>query len=171
MSRKTSAIVSAAFTLLVFTALPLYAPSRLPQEHIDMISQFGIDVTQFANEIAMIGVVIAALTLVKGFTQPSSVYYLTASVASSGMTLFFTLVTVSLGRLGELGNLGVTTMTMEIQGALNTTTLDLRLFVWLTVATVALKIIGSFLEFTDARKEKAESPPQPKIEEVPVILE
>ena len=128
-----------------------------------MISEFGIDMIQFSNEIAIIGVVIALLTLVRGFVQPSSVIYLLASIASSGVTLFFTLVTVSLGRFEELGNLGVTTITMEVQGALNTMTLDFSLFIWITVATVALKTIESFLEFADARKQKeAETPRQPK---------
>lgn len=168
MSRRTSAIVSAAITLLIFTALPLYAPRLLPPEYIDMISEFGIDMIQFANGIAIMGVVIALLTLVRGFAQHSSVIYLLASIASSGMTLFFTLVTVSFGRFEELGNLGVTTMTMEVQGALNTMTLDFRLFIWITVATVALKTIESILEFADARKQnEAEIPQQP----YPIVVE
>jgi hypothetical protein len=128
-----------------------------------MISEFGIDMIQFANELAIMGVVIALLTLVRGFAQHSSVIYLLASIVSSGMTLFFTLVTVSLGRYEELGNLGVTTITMEVQGALNTMTLDFKLFIWITFATVALKTIESFLKFADARKQKeAETPRQPK---------
>lgn len=162
MSRRTSAIISAAITLIIFTVLPLYAPSLIPPEYIDMVSEFGIDIIQFANEIAMIGGVIAALTLVKGFVQPSSVFYLLASVASSGVTLFLTIVTVSLGRFEDLANLGMTTITMEVPGALNTMTLDFRLFVWITAATVALKIVESFLEYADARKQKAADAPHPR---------
>ncbi len=162
MSRRTNAIISAAITLIIFTVLPLYAPSLIPPEYIDMVSEFGIDIIQFANEIAMIGGVIAVLTLVKGFVQPSSVFYLLASVASSGVTLFFTIVTVSLGRFEDLANLGMTTITMEVPGALNTMTLDFRLFVWITAATVALKIVESFLEYADARKQKAADAPHPR---------
>ena len=162
MSRRTSAIISAAITLIIFTVLPLYAPSLIPPEYIDMVSEFGIDIIQFANEIAMIGGVIAVLTLVKGFVQPSSVFYLLASVASSGVTLFFTIVTVSLGRFEDLANLGMTTITMEVQGALNTMSLDFRLFVWITAATVVLKIVESFLEYADARKQKAADAPHPR---------
>ena len=162
MSRRTSAIISAAITLIIFTVLPLYAPSLIPPEYIDMVSEFGIDIIQFANEIAMLGGVIAVLTLVKGFIQPSSVFYLLASVASSGVTLFFTIVTVSLGRFEDLANLGMTTITMEVQGALNTMSLDFRLFVWITTATVALKIVESFLEYADARKQKAADAPHPR---------
>jgi len=73
MSRRTNAIISAAITLIIFTVLPLYAPSLIPPEYIDMVSEFGIDIIQFANEIAMIGGVIAVLTLVKGFVQPCCV--------------------------------------------------------------------------------------------------
>jgi len=162
MSRRTSAIISAAITLIIFTVLPLYAPSLIPPEYIDMVSEFGIDIIQFANEIAMLGGVIAVLTLVKGFIQPSSVFYLLASLASSGVTLFFTIVTVSLGRFEDLANLGMTTITMEVQGALNTMSLDFRLFVWITTATVALKIVESFLEYADARKQKAADAPHPR---------
>ena len=162
MSRRTSAIISAAITLIIFTVLPLYAPSLIPPEYIDMVSEFGIDIIQFANEIAMLGGVIAVLTLVKGFIQPSSVFYLLASLASSGVTLFFTIVTVSLGRFEDLANLGMTTITMEVQGALNTMSLDFRLFVWITTATVALKIVESFLEYVDARKQKAADAPHPR---------
>ncbi len=162
MSRRTNAIISAAITLIIFTVLPLYAPNLIPPEYIDMVSEFGIDIIQFANEIAMIGGVIAALTLVKGFVQPSSVFYLLASVASSGVTLFLTIVTVSLGRFEDLANLGMTTITMEVPGALNTMTLDFRLFVWITAATVALKIVESFLEYADARKQKAADAPHPR---------
>ena len=162
MSRRTSAIISAAITLIIFTVLPLYAPSLIPPEYIDMVSELGIDIIQFANEIAMIGGVIAVLTLVKGFVQPSSVFYLLASVALSGVTLFFTIVTVSLGRFEDLANLGMTTITLEVPGALNTMTLDFRLFVWITAATVALKIVESFLEYADARKQKAADAPHPR---------
>lgn len=163
MSRRTSAIISAAITLIIFTVLPLYAPSLIPPEYVDMVAEFGIDIVQFTSEIAMIGGVITVLTLVKGFVEPSSVLYLLASIAMSGVTLFFTVVTVSLGRLDELANLGLTTITMEVQGTLNTMTLDFRVFIWITVATVTLKIIEAFLEFTDARKQmKTVDAPQPR---------
>jgi len=163
MSRRTSAIISAAITLIIFTVLPLYAPSLIPPEYVDMVAEFGIDIVQFTSEIAMIGGVITVLTLVKGFVEPSSVLYLLASIAMSGVTLFFTVVTVSLGRLDELANLGLTTITMEVQGTLNTMTLDFRVFIWITVATVTLKIIEAFLEFSDARKQmKTVDAPQPK---------
>ncbi len=163
MNRRTSAIISAAITLIIFTVLPLYAPSLIPPEYVDMVAEFGIDIVQFTSEIAMIGGVITVLTLVKGFVEPSTVLYLLASIAMSGVTLFFGVVTVSLGRLDELANLGLTTITMEVQGTVNTMTLDFRVFIWVTVATVALKIIEAFLEFTDARKQmKTVDAPQPK---------
>jgi hypothetical protein len=165
MSRRTSAIISAAITLVIFTVLPLYAPSLIPPEYVDMVAEFGIDIVQFTSEIAMIGGVIAAFTLVKGFVEPSSVLYPLSSIAMSGVTLFFTVVTVSLGRLDELANLGLTTITMEVQGTLNTMTLDFRVFIWVSVATVALKIIEAFLEFSDAKKQtKTADVPQPIIE-------
>ncbi len=162
MSRKTSAILSATITLIIFTVLPLYAPRMIPSEYLEMATQYGIDLIQFTNEIALIGGVIAALTLVKGFVEPSSVLYLLSSIAMNGMTLFFTVVTVSLGRFEDLGNLGLTTISIEVQGALNTMTLDFRMFIWITVATVMLKIVEAFLEFSDARKQKSVVPQKPE---------
>lgn len=153
MSRRTSAMLSAAITLVVFTALPLYAPSVLPPEYFDMISQMGLDVVIFLNEIAVIGVVMATLALAKGFVPAHSVIYLLASIVSITMTLLFTMITVSLGRLEEIGRFGITTLEMNVEGALNIVTLDFRLFLWITFVVVALKIVQSLLKFTDARKK------------------
>jgi hypothetical protein len=103
----------------------------------------------------MIGLIVASLTLVKGFFDESSIPYLLASLASSGMTLFFTAMTLSLGQLHDIGTLGVTSITMEVQGALNTTTVDLSFFVTLTAVTFFLKMIHSTVEFFEARNDKS----------------
>ena len=159
MSRRLQSVVSAAITLLIFTALPLYAPSQLPPELESIISQAGLDITGFVAQIAFIGVVIAGLTLVKGFAAKHSPLYLLASIASSTVTLAFTLITLS---LGDLGNLGVTTISLDLQGATNTVVLDLSVFVKLATVTVALEVIHSILEFADARKQRSEAQRPPE---------
>lgn len=164
MSRKTSAVISAAFSLFMFTVLPIYAPRIIPPEFIAIMSEVGINIHQFANELALIGGIIAVLTLVRGFTEPSSILYLLASIASSGVTFVFTVITVSLGRIENLGNLGITTMTMEVQGTMNTITLDFRVFIWLTAATVAMKVIEALLEYADTKKQKQVVHPSQQIE-------
>jgi hypothetical protein len=113
MSKRTGALVSAAISLLLFTAIPLLAPSYLPNSYLEPLANIGIDVPSFSNQLAIMGVAVAGLTLVKGFVAPSSPLYLLAALASSGMTFAFTVMTLSFGRLEELGNLGLTTMNVE----------------------------------------------------------
>lgn len=153
MSKRTDALISAAITLLIFTVVPIMAPSRLPPSYLETLAQTGIEVSSFVNQIAIMGVAVAALTLVKGFVVPSSPLYLLAALASGGLTFAFTVVTLSFGRLEELGNLGLTSMTMEFQGSVNAITLDFRFFVQLTALTVALKMVEALVAFMEARKE------------------
>ena len=163
MSKKSGALVSAAITLLIFTVIPLMAPIYLPPSTLEMIAQTGIEVSSFVNQLAIMGITVAGLTLVKGFVAPSSPIYLLAALASSGVTFAFTVVTLSLGRFEELGNLGLTTMNVEVLGSVNTIVLDFRLFVQLTALTVALRIVEAVFAFIEARKEltRTETPPAP----------
>jgi hypothetical protein len=163
MTNKTGAMISAAITLLIFTVIPLMAPRYLPPSTLETIAQTGIDVPSFVNQLAIMGVVVAGLTLVKGFVVPSSPIYLLAALASSGVTFAFTVVTLSLGRFEEIGNLGLTTMNVEVQGSVNAIVLDFRLFVQLTALTVALKMVEAVFAFIEAKKEltRTETPPAP----------
>lgn len=153
MSNRTGALVSAAITLLIFTVIPLMTPRYLPPSYMETLSRTGIDVPSFVNQLAIMGVAVAALTLVKGFVAPSSPIYLLAALASSGLTFAFTVVTLSFGRLEELGNLGLTTMTVEVQGSVNAITLDFRFLVQLTALTVALRMVEAVFANLEARKE------------------
>ena len=161
MTNKTGALISAAITLLIFTVIPLMAPSYLPSSTLETIALTGIDVPSFVNQLAIMGVVVAGLTLVKGFVVPSSPIYLLAALASSGVTFAFTVVTLSLGRFEELGNLGLTTMNVEVQGSVNAIVLDFRFFVQLTALTVALRMVEAVFAYLEARKEAKVPEPQP----------
>jgi hypothetical protein len=163
MSKRTGALVSAAISLLLFTAVPLLAPSYLPPSYLEPLANIGIDVSSLSNQLAIMGVAVATLTLVKGFVAPSSPLYLLAALASSGMTFAFTVMTLSFGRLEDLGNLGLTTMNVEVQGSVNAIVLDFRLFVQLTALTVVLRMGEAVFAFIEARKEaKApKTPPAP----------
>lgn len=145
--------------MLIFTVLPLYAPSQLPPELDALISQAGFDLTGLINRIAAIGVALTLLTLVKGFVAKRSPLYLLASIASGATTLAFTLITLG---LGDWENLGVTTVSMGVQGATNTVVLDLGLFVQLAIISLALEAVHSVMEFVDARKERSEPQHRPE---------
>ena len=154
MSRRTSAVLSALFTLVIFVGLPLYAPSQIPEEYFEMFSETGVDVNAFIYQIAAIGLVASALTLVKGFVPMKSYIYLLASLSSNAMTLYFNLVTFSVGDLAKLGQVTVVT---EIPGGVNTMLLDMRLFIQLAFLAVGLQVIYTVLEFINARREEAKA--------------
>ena len=154
MSRKTSAVLSALITLVIFVGLPLYAPSQIPEEYFEMFSETGVDVNAFIYQIATIGFVASVLTLVKGFVPMTSYIYLLASLSSNAMMLYFNLVTFSVGDLAKLGQVTVTT---EIPGGINTMLLDMRLFIQLAFLAVGLQVIYTVLEFINARKEEVKA--------------
>ena len=168
MNRKVMAVVSAAISLLIFTVLPIYASSMIPQELEAVLAETGFDPTGFTNQISMIGVVTAALALVKGFVAASSPLYLVASIASSGVTLALTVVTLS---LGDWSKMGITTISMDIEGMMNTTVIDLRLFVQLAALSVGLQIVYSIWEFMEAKKEESSSPRETGTDESIMQLE
>ena len=154
MSRRSSAVLSALFTLVLFVGLPLYAPSQIPEEYFEMFSETGVDLNAFIYQIATIGLVASVLTLVKGFVPMSSYIYLLASLSSNAMMLYFNLVTFSVGDLAKLGQVTVVT---EIPGGVNTMLLDMRLFIQLAFLAVGLQVIYTVLEFINARKEEAKA--------------
>ena len=151
MSRKTGAVISAVITLAIFVVLPLYLPDLLPPDMMLMVSNMGFDLEGLLSQIATIGVVMALITLLKGFVERTSVAYLILSAGSSIVTLMIIIQSVG---LGDMQSMGVTTISLEVEGGVNTAVIDMRLFVQLAIALVALQILQSILEFRDARVEE-----------------
>jgi hypothetical protein len=151
MSRKTGAIISAVITLAIFTVLPLYLPDLLPPDMMLMVSNIGFNLEGLLSQIATIGVIMALITLLKGFVERTSMAYLILSAGSSIVTLIIIIQSVG---LGDMQSLGVTTISLEVEGGVNTAVIDMRLFVQLAIALVALQIVQSILEFRDARIEE-----------------
>jgi len=151
---KAGAVVSAVLTLVLLTVVPLMAPSIIPPEMAEVISRTGFNLTGFLNQIAVIGVVSAALTLGKGLASERSPIYLLLSVASSGATLLFMLTTLS---LGDTGNLGVTSISVDLGEVTSSITIDMSLFVEIAAISIVLKVIHSILEFREARAQDTQS--------------
>ena len=151
MNRRMNAVVSAVIYLVVFVVLPLYAPSLIPPEFLNVLSESGLNLGSFTQQMAMIGIVVSVITLVKGFVLPSSLLYLVAGIGLSLVMLVFTLITLG---LGNIWSFGITVVKMEIPGGMNTAVLDLRFFVQLATLTSILQIIQTFLAFKDARIAK-----------------
>lgn len=150
MDKRIGAVISAAITLTVFTALPLFAPRFMPPELSQMLGDTGLDIEVFLNQIAMMGVVAAALTLAKGFVDEVSVISLAIALIQNGVTLVITFLFLG---LGSLGSLGATTITVELEEAVNVIVLDMRLFIQITAVTVVLRMIQAFLVWNEARDE------------------
>ena len=148
MNQRINAVFSAVVYLVVFVVLPLYAPSLIPPEFLSLLSESGFNLGTFTRQMAMIGIVVSVVTLVKGFIPPSSLLFLVAGIGSSLVMLAFTLITLG---IGNIWSFGITIVKMEIPGGMNTVVLDLRFFVQLAVLISILQIIQAFLTFKDAR--------------------
>ena len=105
----------------------------------------------FLNQIAIMGVFAAALVLIKGFVEETSPISLIISLLQNGVTLVITLVFFG---LGNLENLGVTTMSVEMGEVVNTIKLDMRFFLQIAIIGILLKMLHAFVAWNEARKER-----------------
>ncbi len=143
----TGAIISAAITLILFVGIPYMLPQYLPENIMQSVVDSG-----FLNQIMLIGAVTAVLTLIKGFVEDSSVVSLLVSVAQNLSTVAFTVILLG---AGNIASLGITEMTIELEGLTSVIVMDLRVFIYFTLLTVALRVIKSYLEWNEARIDAA----------------
>ncbi len=148
----TGAIISAAITLVLFVGIPYMLPQYLPESILQSVVDSGFDLDSFLNQIMLIGGVTAALTLVKGFVDEASVISLLVSIAQNVSTIAFTVILLG---AGNVASLGITEMNIEMEGLTSVIVMDLRVFIYFTLLTVALKVIKSYLEWNEARIESA----------------
>lgn len=151
MNRKVRAVLNAALTFVVSTLIPLIVPRILPPEVLEATSYMAFDLIGFLNEIALIGVVITGMALLRGFVDEASPVRLGMSTASKVLWLVVFIMVLGLGRIDTMG---VTTLSMEMDGGVNTLTLDFQLFIYFAFVIVLLKIGHSFLDFREARLKK-----------------
>jgi len=152
MANKTGAIISAAITLILFVGIPYLLPDYIPPDLAAQIEQSGFNLADFSNQIMMIGVVTAVMTLIGGFVEPTSVIALLVKIAQAGFSLV--LIVVFLGA-GSIANLGYTTFDIAMEGVQSTIAMDLRVFVYLSIGTILLKVIQVYLEWNEERVEAA----------------
>jgi hypothetical protein len=160
MSRRTGAILSALFTLAIFVGLPIGVLYLLPADLAAQLSQVGFSVQGLLDQTVIIGVVIAAITIAKGFIDDKTVTYLLLNLASNGITLLFTFIVLG---LGNVGSMGLTTVNLNMENAETTVVMDMRLLLQVAVLTVVLKMIQAVLKWREARVEAAQkvNAPQP----------
>ncbi len=155
MGKNTvGAIISASLTLILFVGVPYMLPQYLPPDMMQTVIDSGFEYQRLLNQIMMVGGVTAALTLIKGFVDDSSVISLLVSVAQNVSTIIFTIVLLG---AGDIASLGLTELTVEAEGYTSLIKMDMRIFITFTGVTVILKVIKSYLEWNEARIEA--SPP------------
>lgn len=152
MVSKTGAVISAAITLVLFVGIPYLLPDYIPADLAMQIEESGFDIEAFTDQIMRIGVVTTAFTLIGGFVKPTSVIALLVKIVQAGFSLV--LIIVFLGA-GSIANLGYTTFDVAMEGVQSYITMDLRVFVYISIGAILLKIVQVYLEWNEARIEAA----------------
>jgi len=140
----------AFLTLLMFVALPLAALRYLSPQILSQLEESGLSIQGVVNQIMILGIIIAAITVAKAVIVQTSVTYLLLDIISIVIGLAFALLIFGAGNISSFGcsnlRLGKGEQTIDL-------TLDLRVFIYITLVTVALRILQSILKFREARIE------------------
>jgi hypothetical protein len=145
---RVGAVIGALLTLILFVGVPYLLPSYIPPDIAELLAQSGFDMQAFVNQIMILGVVTAALTLVKGFVGKASLISLVVSVAQNLASLVFTVVLLG---VGDVGSLGLTSFTVSIENTTSHIVMDLRVFVYFTILLVGLRVVHAYLEWSEVR--------------------
>jgi hypothetical protein len=150
MKVKIKSLIKAVIALILLTALPLVLPSLLPSEFFNAISmQGGIDIGDLLNRVAVLGVVLAILIVLKGSVEKDSQGGLATSIS---WKVFLLMTVIFILSIGKIENMGLAVLSSESSNTSNIVVLDLRLIVVLTTAIVALLTVRSVLEFNESHK-------------------
>ena len=150
MTIRWGEVAGAFLTLIVLVALPLAAINYLPARTLEQLSASGIDLPSLAMQTAILGIILSAIALAKAVVPTKSVTYLILDISINVVTLAFALLVVGVGNIGSLGLSGFSLK----QGKTTTEiTIDLRIFIYLTLGAVTLSVIQSIVRFREARIE------------------
>jgi len=147
-NERIRAIIGAAVTLILFVGVPYMLPEYLPSNVAQLLAEVGFDLQGFINEIMILGAVTAALTLAKGFAGKASPVSLLINVAQDVASLVF--IVILLGA-GDVSSLGMSSFTFSLENTTNHIVMDFRVFVYVTVLTVALRVVEDYLDWDEAR--------------------
>jgi hypothetical protein len=153
MASKINAVISTIITLILFVGIPYILPSYIPPYLIAQIEQSGFDLASFIDQIMIIGALTATMTLVGGLVSPTSLIALLIKVAQAGFSLV--LIAIFLG-VGNIMNLGLAQFDVAMEGVQSNIILDLRVFVYVSIGTILLKVLQVYLEWKEARAEIAQ---------------
>jgi len=148
MKVKRKSIIVAVIILIFCTALPLASPMLIPSEFFKAFSmKGGIDIMALLNKVAVIGLAMSVLVLLKGSVEKDSQTGLALSIVSKAFWLMIVLFALGIGKIENFG----LAILGGGNGALNIVIFDLRLIALLATIIVALKIVYSILELQESK--------------------
>jgi hypothetical protein len=148
--RTQNSIISASFTLLIFVGLPFVLQRYIPTNFVLLLAQMGLDLQRIINQIMLIGVLAAVITLIKGFISETSILFLIISISRKILTIFIMILLLG---AGNLTSLGLTTLNLEIENSKHSITLNYQLFLYITFLLVFLKVFQSYYDWSKMKKE------------------
>jgi hypothetical protein len=146
--------VAKAILILVFlTVLPVFGQRLIPQEFYTAFSmQGGFDIADLLNRIALIGVTLSILVLLRGHVGKISPKGLALSAV---WKIFWLIMVFFLLGLGHPETLGLAVLGGKADGRENTVIFDFRLFAVLATLIVVLMIVRSVVQFQESGREAA----------------
>ena len=144
-------VAVALVTFLMLVVLPLGAIRLLPIATLTQIEASSLNVQFLALQTAVLGLVVVALTLIKALVMKTSIVYLVVEISSNIASLVFALLVVG---IGNIGNLGYSSLRLTQAKLTTEIILDLRIFIWLTIAIVTLSIFQSVAKYREAKNEE-----------------
>jgi len=138
-------------TFIIFTASPLIILQIIPLEILNFLALQGFNLHDLLTKFALLGLTMSILTLLKGFTEETSISHLLISLSSN---IFWLVITWFALGLGSIETLGITVISFEISGISNTIMIDLKLFVYFAILTTFLKMVHSIMIYKKGMLKK-----------------
>ncbi len=151
MKINTKSIAKAVLVLIFLTVLPAMGRQMIPPEFFRTFSiQGGFDLMDLLNRIALIGVAMSVLVVLRGHVEKASAGYLALSAVWKVFWLF--MIFFALG-LGHPETLGLAALGGKSEAAENFVIFDFRLFAGLATAIVVLMIVRSVIIFQETKSK------------------
>lgn len=149
MKTNKKAIAKAAFILIILTILPIVGRQWIPSELFRFLTtQGGFDLFGLLNRIAVVGIILSVLVLLRGHVHKASLKHLALSTVWKVFWLGFFFFLLG---LGYPETFGLTIMGGKTGSNENIVVFDFRLFAVLATVIVVLMIIRSIMQFQEAK--------------------
>ena len=158
MKINLKAVAKAIVVLLLLTILPIVGRQWIPEEFFRAFSaQGGFDINGLINSVALIGVVLSVLILLRGHAEQTSSTYL---VLSAVWKVFWLGIVFFVLGAGHPETLGLLMLGGKSGANENIVVFDFRLFAFLATVIVIVMIVRSVLQFQEnTSKAKSQEAP------------